>query len=151
MLFALILSLILLSPADLAAQAGTATTDSVVVQKPVPIPLTQITNGAEEISIKFNKISKELELIKDIQVIDSLLPEFTEYLANEGREIEADRLRRSSRKMLESLYREWQTYSNKLNINKSTLDARSENLNSIIEDLNEILIIIQRMRIALYC
>ena len=140
-LFPLILSFILLSPANLFAQAGTSTTDTVAVQKPVPIPLTQITNGAEEISIKFNKISKELEPIAEIHSIDSLLPEFTEYLANEGREIEADRLMRSSRQMLESLYREWQTYSNKLNVSKTKLDTRSENLNSIIKDLNKILII----------
>ncbi len=142
-LFLLAFMMIMLSPAISTGQSGTTTAgvDTVIVERLRPIILTEVTNEAEKATVVFNKIVEDLKPSKAIHLIDSLLPDYITYLKSEAREINEERIQRTTRMMLESLYREWESYNTRLDASKGKLDSRSTQLNGIIEELDEILVV----------
>ena len=107
-------------------------------EKPAGIPITEISQSAQETRISLNKISTNLEPVSDILTIEERLPGFLNSLKRKRSGWFYESLNRLTTRKLQDLSQEWNILLNKLNGWENKLAKHSKTLeedNSQLEEM----------------
>ncbi len=107
-------------------------------EKPAGIPITEISQSAQETRIALNKISTNLEPVADLLTIEERLPRFLNSLKRKRSGWFYESLNRLTTRKLQELSQEWNLLLNKLNGWENKLATHSKTLeedNSQLEEM----------------
>ncbi len=110
-------------------------------EKPAGIPITEISQSAQEARILLNKISTDLEPVADILTIKQQLPSFLNSLKWKRSGWFYESLNRLTTRKLQELSQEWNILLNKLNGWENKLAKHSKTLeedNSQLEEMTNL-------------
>ncbi|MDR4505760.1 MAG: mechanosensitive ion channel [Candidatus Scalindua sp.] len=108
-------------------------------EKPVPIPITKISNRAQETYLLLNKIKKDIEPITEILTIREELPLFLSSMNRVHSSWIYRSLNNLTKWKLQKLKQEWNMQLNKLKKWEETLEERSELLDEDSRQLDEMI------------
>ena len=106
-------------------------------EKPAGIPITEISQSAQETRISLNKISTNLEPVADITAIEERLPAFLNSLKRKRSSWLYESLNKLTTRKLQELSQEWNILLNKLNSWEDKLAKHSKTLEEDDHQLDE--------------